>query len=65
MQLTEPAPAKVNLALHVRGKLPDGRHRIETEQRAFLVETLRAGVVTRLETFAERHESLEAAGLSE
>ena len=30
MQLTEPAPAKVNLALHVRGKLPDGRHRIET-----------------------------------
>ena len=30
MQLTEPAPAKVNLALHVRGKLPDGRHQIET-----------------------------------
>jgi 4-diphosphocytidyl-2-C-methyl-D-erythritol kinase len=30
MQLTEPAPAKVNLALHVRGKLPDGRHRLET-----------------------------------
>ena len=30
MKLTEPAPAKVNLALHVRGKLPDGRHRIET-----------------------------------
>lgn len=30
MQLTEPAPAKLNLALHVRGKLPDGRHRIET-----------------------------------
>ena len=30
MQLEEPAPAKVNLALHVRGKLPDGRHRIET-----------------------------------
>jgi 4-diphosphocytidyl-2-C-methyl-D-erythritol kinase len=30
MQSTEPAPAKVNLALHVRGKLPDGRHRIET-----------------------------------
>jgi 4-diphosphocytidyl-2-C-methyl-D-erythritol kinase len=24
------APAKLNLALHVRGKLPDGRHRIET-----------------------------------
>jgi len=27
---TEIAPAKLNLALHVRGKLPDGRHRIET-----------------------------------
>lgn len=26
----EIAPAKVNLALHVRGKLPDGRHAIET-----------------------------------
>ena len=26
----EHAPAKVNLALHVRGKLPDGRHAIET-----------------------------------
>jgi len=27
---SEPAPAKINLALHVRGKLPDGRHRLET-----------------------------------
>lgn len=27
---SEPAPAKLNLALHVRGKLPDGRHAIET-----------------------------------
>ena len=27
---SEPAPAKLNLALHVRGKLPDGRHDIET-----------------------------------
>ena len=26
----ETAPAKINLALHVRGKLPDGRHRLET-----------------------------------
>jgi 4-diphosphocytidyl-2-C-methyl-D-erythritol kinase len=26
----EVAPAKLNLALHVRGKLPDGRHMIET-----------------------------------
>lgn len=30
MRLGEPAPAKLNLALHVRGKLPDGRHMIET-----------------------------------
>ena len=28
--LTEPAPAKLNLTLHVRGKLPDGRHSLET-----------------------------------
>ena len=27
---SETAPAKLNLALHVRGKLPDGRHAIET-----------------------------------
>jgi len=30
IRYSEPAPAKLNLALHVRGKLPDGRHRIET-----------------------------------
>jgi 4-diphosphocytidyl-2-C-methyl-D-erythritol kinase len=30
MQLTEPAPAKLNLALHVRGRLADGRHALET-----------------------------------
>lgn len=30
MPLSEPAPAKLNLALHVRGRLPDGRHAIET-----------------------------------
>ena len=30
MQFEEPAPAKINLALHVRGKLADGRHAIET-----------------------------------
>lgn len=29
-ELRETAYAKLNLALHVRGKLPDGRHRIET-----------------------------------
>ena len=30
MRLSEPAPGKLNLALHVRGKMPDGRHAIET-----------------------------------
>jgi 4-diphosphocytidyl-2-C-methyl-D-erythritol kinase len=30
MRYSEPAPAKLNLALHVRGKLPDGRHALET-----------------------------------
>ena len=29
-RIAEPAPAKLNLALHVRGKLADGRHAIET-----------------------------------
>jgi 4-diphosphocytidyl-2-C-methyl-D-erythritol kinase len=30
LSTSEIAPAKLNLALHVRGKLPDGRHKIET-----------------------------------
>lgn len=30
MRIAEPAPAKLNLALHVRGKLLDGRHALET-----------------------------------
>lgn len=30
MRYAEPAPAKLNLALHVRGKRPDGRHSLET-----------------------------------
>jgi 4-diphosphocytidyl-2-C-methyl-D-erythritol kinase len=30
MRISEPAPAKLNLALHVRGRLPDGRHALET-----------------------------------
>lgn len=30
MRISEPAPAKLNLALHVRGKRPDGRHELET-----------------------------------
>ena len=36
---------------------------IETEQGAFLVWTLRDGLVIGLETFAERGQALEAAGL--
>jgi ketosteroid isomerase-like protein len=34
---------------------------IEAEQRAFLVFTLREGLVTRVETFAEQGQALEAA----
>lgn len=30
MTITEPAPAKINLALHVRARRPDGYHEIET-----------------------------------
>ena len=30
IRYSEPAPAKLNLALHVRGQWPDGRHRLET-----------------------------------
>lgn len=30
MQWSEPAPAKVNLALHVRGRMADGYHALET-----------------------------------
>ena len=30
MTLTEPAPAKLNLALHVRARRPDGYHELET-----------------------------------
>jgi 4-diphosphocytidyl-2-C-methyl-D-erythritol kinase len=40
----EIAPAKLNLALHVRGKLPDGRHAIETVF-AFCVDGDRLNVV--------------------
>ena len=38
---------------------------IEAEQRAFLVWTLRDGLVIGLEAFPERAEALEAAGLEE
>jgi ketosteroid isomerase-like protein len=51
----------VETKLHARGRTTG----IETEQRAFLVWTLREGLVTRVETFAERGQALEAAGLRE
>jgi 4-diphosphocytidyl-2-C-methyl-D-erythritol kinase len=57
----EIAPAKVNLALHVRGKLPDGRHALETVV-AFCVDGDRVsaeegdelGVTTIFGPFADR-----------
>jgi 4-diphosphocytidyl-2-C-methyl-D-erythritol kinase len=55
MDLTEPAPAKINLALHVRGKLPDGRHRLETVF-AFCTDG------DRLTAAAADHLSLQAVG---
>ena len=51
----------VDTKLHARGRTTG----IETEQRAFLLWTLRDGLVTRVETFAEREQALEAAGLRE
>jgi ketosteroid isomerase-like protein len=51
----------VETKLHARGRTTG----IETEQRAFLVWTLRDGLVTGVETFAERGHALEAAGLEE
>jgi 4-diphosphocytidyl-2-C-methyl-D-erythritol kinase len=55
MAQREIAPAKLNLALHVRGKLPDGRHAIETVF-AFCVD----GDLLSAEEAQEL--SLEAAG---
>ncbi len=49
----------VETKLHARGRTTG----IETAQRAFLVWTLRDGLVTRLDTFPEREQALEAAGL--
>ena len=51
----------VDTKLHARGRTTG----IETEQRAFLVWTLRDGLVTRVDTFAEKGQALQAAGLSE
>ena len=55
MRLSEPAPAKLNLALHVRGKLPDGRHALET-MFAFCTDG------DRLEAEAAEELSLEIGG---
>ena len=51
----------VDTKLHACGRTTG----IETEQRAFLVWTLREGLVTRVETFAEQGRALEAAGRQE
>jgi len=51
----------VDTMLHARGRTTG----IEAEQRAFLVWTLREGMVIRVETFAERGEAAEAAGLAQ
>jgi ketosteroid isomerase-like protein len=51
----------VETMMHARGRTSG----IDTEQRAFLVWTLREGMVTGVETFAEQGEALEAARLEE
>ncbi|MDV3257107.1 MAG: 4-(cytidine 5'-diphospho)-2-C-methyl-D-erythritol kinase [Sphingomonas sp.] len=55
MRPSEPAPAKLNLALHVRGRLDDGRHSLET-LFAFCVDG------DRLEAEAADGIELEIAG---
>jgi len=47
----------VDTTLHARGRTTG----IETEQRAFLLWTLREGLVTGVETFADQAQALEAA----
>ena len=47
----------VDTTMHARGRATG----IETEQRAFVVWTLREGLVTRAETFVEQGQALEAA----
>ena len=47
----------VETKLHARGRMTG----IETEQRAFVVYTLRGGLITRLEAFPEQAQALEAA----
>src|SRR3954468_16504456 len=51
----------VDTVMHARGRTTG----IETEQRAFLVWSLRDGLVTRVETFAERGDAIKAVGIRE
>ncbi len=51
----------VDTVMRARGRTTG----IETEQHAFVVWTLRDGLITRMETFAEQEEAIEAAGLQE
>jgi ketosteroid isomerase-like protein len=51
----------VDTRLHARGRATG----IETEQRAFLVWTLREGLVTGLETFPDRERAAAAAGVQD
>ena len=55
MRYSEPAPAKLNLALHVRGRLSDGRHQLET-LFAFCIDG------DRVEAEVAEELSLEIAG---
>jgi 4-diphosphocytidyl-2-C-methyl-D-erythritol kinase len=61
--LTEPAPAKLNLALHVRHRRPDGYHELET-----LFAFCRDGDLIELEPAPENHFTITgpfAAALTE
>jgi ketosteroid isomerase-like protein len=51
----------VDTKMHARGRTTG----IEAEQRAFLVFTLRDGLVKRMETFAEQGQAIEAAAVKE
>jgi hypothetical protein len=51
----------VDTKMHARGRTTG----IEAEQRAFLVFTLRDGLVKRVETFAEQGQAIEAAAVQE
>jgi ketosteroid isomerase-like protein len=51
----------VDTKLHARGRATG----IETVQHAFLVWTLREGMITSLDTFADQGQALEAARLQE